>query len=73
MAVDDVTQKSILLVHPLYNPQTGRVIVYHMSGRIESFTKAEAKAELAKSENPGITVYFERVLDAFPKDLLNDP
>lgn len=66
MAVDDATKKSILLIHPLYNPQTGKVVVYHMSGKMEYFTRAEANARLAESDKPGNTVYYERVLEAFP-------
>jgi hypothetical protein len=66
MAVDDATKKSILLIHPLYNPQTGKVVVYHLSGKMEFFTKAEAKAGLAESNKPGTTRYFEMVLEAFP-------
>jgi hypothetical protein len=44
-----------------------KVVVYHPNGDMKYFTRAEAQANLKLSTSPGDTVYFERVLEAFPK------
>ena len=61
------TQRRYTLCTFMYLPFRDKVVVYHPNGDMRYFTRAEAQAQLTLSTTPGTTVYFERVLEAFPK------
>ena len=61
------TQRRYTLCTFMYLPFLDKVVVYHPSGAMHYFTRAEARAQLRQSETATNTVYFERVLAAFPK------
>ena len=63
------TRKSILLVHPIYHHDLGKVVVYHMSGKMETFTYDDARKCLEQSNKASMTTYYERVLEAFPESM----
>ena len=61
------TQRRYTLCTFMYLPFRDKVVVYHPNGDMKYFTRAEARAKLTLSTSAGDTVYFERVLEAFPK------